>query len=287
MIINRSNVSSRVGNTRGFTLIELLVVIAIIAILAALLLPALASAKRKAKLAQCQSNFHQIILACNIYANDYNDYYPIDTTHGVNGAINNLGGEHYTYFAVGGSSAFSSLTPYELIKPGIQYNVFNNLGYLYETHGMGNALAFWCPSFPITSSQNPVNYSNPQFMSTDAGAGTTGPAVRDTMLYNPRVTGGNNRAYPKTSSVWSEAGSGGNALFGTDYLGGGGSAFSPNTFAHYPSEGFDCIFKDGSVQFVQSVPAFQLISGGTLVTDESTTSHQQYDQIFNWLENGQ
>jgi hypothetical protein len=107
------------------------------------------------------------------------------------------------------------------------------------------------------------------------------------MLYNPRVTGGNNRAYPKTSSVWSEAGSGGNALFGTDYLGGGGSAFSPNTFAHYPSEGFDCIFKDGSVQFVQSVPAFQLISGGTLVTDESTTSHQQYDQIFNWLENGQ
>jgi prepilin-type N-terminal cleavage/methylation domain-containing protein/prepilin-type processing-associated H-X9-DG protein len=62
---------------KGFTLVELLVVIGIISVLIAILLPALAQARRHARLVACQSNMRQLAMGMLMYANDNHQFVPI------------------------------------------------------------------------------------------------------------------------------------------------------------------------------------------------------------------
>jgi prepilin-type N-terminal cleavage/methylation domain-containing protein len=132
---------------KAFTLIELLVVIAIIAILAALLLPALAAAKRKAQRLNCISNLKQIGISIRMWGDDNNGYYPalVSATQG--------GAEQYVF------NEAQTATP-----GGYFYSI--GAPFLVMSNVLDNPALMWCPSDSINGDQAATNWG--QFIMLNA-----------------------------------------------------------------------------------------------------------------------
>jgi prepilin-type N-terminal cleavage/methylation domain-containing protein len=166
----RDNSSAAGGSVAGFTLIELLVVIAIIAILAAMLLPALTRAKNYAWSVACLNNVRQLEVCWHLYALDHSDVLP------PNNSILNVAGGSVVASA---ASWCTNFAPWDAVPDGIQ----NALLFPYNT----SLPIYHCPSDHSTlETRAGVKLSPPRWRSYSMSLAVNGaPELDPYAMYNP------------------------------------------------------------------------------------------------------
>ena len=234
---------------RAFTLIELLVVIAIIAILAAMLLPALAAAKEKAKRTQCVNGLRQMSVGCSIYVGDNDDWYP---TWGGNATINTrtknyIDLSNYIRWVVFGGGTAGTRIPQDEAQVIAQNSHFENLGYLYPSKLVSDGRLLFDPAYPMSSPLSGDNYSKSGYLSYAANPINGSTGIRCSYTFNfivdtNKTTSSDTqgyRLYNKSNDAKQRA-----PLI-MDYF--DSQMTSPEYFAHYKTKGWEVAMTDGSV----------------------------------------
>jgi type II secretory pathway pseudopilin PulG len=228
------------------------VVIAIIAILAAMLLPALARAKERAQRTECVNNMRQWGLGCIMYAEDFDSKFP--TTKAGSNPVNEIKGGYYTRWMWfnGGYQGYKVPQSWTQI-PGDPNNYYQGLGMLYPQKLAGNGKIFFCPGLNAKKSAIGSLIYEPLLTSSTPQNDANNPgSLRTSYIYNPWVVdpvSNQMRLYQKSSQLTSRKVFGMDFIDSAAWLPGGEVDINGVNFSHSRSKGWNVLFSDASIEF--------------------------------------